>query len=198
MERLVGGDGEFLARNLRHDGVAAGRDQDLLRGDRLLANLNGVAVHQPASTHVQLDARAFEQPDVDGVQAVDFGLDVVAQGRPRVRGFGQRPAIGRSVLELVRELGAIDQELLRHAAPDHAGAADPVVLADANARTMAGRDARSAHTARTGADDEKIVIIRHVDNLRTKPQHGHIPVAGQTISALRRPGKGNGTCISIS
>jgi hypothetical protein len=37
-----------------------------------------------------------------------------------------------------------------------------------------------------------------VDNLRTKPQLGHISVAGQTISALRRPGKGNGTCVFIS
>ena len=53
-------------------------------------------------------------------------------------------------------------------------------------------------TARTGADDKKIVIIRHVDNPRTKPQLRHILVAGQTISAPRRPGKGNGTCVSIS
>src|SRR5216684_3118247 len=198
MERLVGRDGEFLAGNLRHDGVAAGRDQDLLRGDRLLANLNRVAVHQPASTHVQLDARAFEQPQVDAVQAIDFFLHVVAQGRPRVARRRDGPAIGRGVLEFVRELGAVDQELLRHATADHAGAADPVVLADADARAVAGGDARGAHAARAGADDEKVVVVGHVDNLRTKPQHGRISVPPQTISALRRPGKGNGACISVS
>ena len=39
--------------------------------------------------------------------------------------------IGR-ILEGVRELGAVDQKLFRHAAADHAGTADPVVLADAD------------------------------------------------------------------
>ena len=57
MERLVGGDGEFPAGNVGHDRAAAGGDQDLLGGDRLLADLDGVAVHQPAAAHVQLDAR---------------------------------------------------------------------------------------------------------------------------------------------
>ena len=125
---------EVIANSLpgivRHLGPAAGGDQDLLGRDRLLADLDGVAVHQPAAAHVQLHARAFEQPDVDAVQAVDFPLDVVAQGRPGVRGLGHRPAVGGGILELVRELGAVDQELLGHAAADHAGAADAVVLAD--------------------------------------------------------------------
>ena len=165
-------------------GRAAGRHQDLVGGDRLAGDLDRVAVHQPAAPHVQLHAGALEQADVDAVQAIDLLGDVVAQRRPGVRRFGQGPAKGRGVLELVRELGAVDQELLRHAAADHAGAADAEILADADARAVAGGDARGAHAARAGANHEQVVVISHGGTLRTKPQHRPISVVGRTISAL--------------
>ena len=116
---------------------------------------------RPASTHMDLHARPFEQADVDRVQAIDLLLHVVAQRRPGMRGLAAHPAVGRRILELVRELGAIDQKLLRHAAPDHAGAADAIVLADADSRAVAGGNARSAHAARAGADDEQVVVVCH-------------------------------------
>src|SRR5258707_15625819 len=109
-----------------------------------------------------------------------------------------RPAISGSILELVGELRAVDQQLLGHAAPDHAGPADAKILANTDARAVARRDARGANAARAGANHKQVVVISHVDTLRTKPQHGHNSVAGETISALRRPGKGNGACISSS
>ena len=175
-------------------GPAAGGDQDLVRGDGLVADLDGVAVHQPAAAHMDLHAAAFEQADVDAVQPVDLLADIVAQGRPGMRRRRQRPAVGRGVLELVRVLGAVDQELLRHAAADHAGAADPVVLADADPRAVARGDTRGADAARPGADDEQIVVVAMT--MRTKPQHGHNSGPPPTISALRPAVKGTGACSS--
>jgi hypothetical protein len=99
-----------------------------------------VAVHQPAAPHVQLHARAVEQAQIDRVQPVDFLVHVVAQRRPGMSGRGNGPAEARGVLEFVRELGAVHQQLLRHTAADHAGAADAVILADADARAVGCRD----------------------------------------------------------
>ena len=62
----------------------------------------------------------------------------------------------RRLLERVAEPRGIDQELLRHATADHAGAADAVLLGEHHARAMAGGDARGAHAARASADDEEV------------------------------------------
>src|SRR5262245_21156641 len=116
----------------------------------------------------------------------------------------RRPAVGHGVLELVRELGAVDQEFLGHAAPDHAGAAHPVVFTNADARTMAGRDARGPHAARAGADYEEVVVISHLDNLKTDSNTAAIGSLGalymrcggvklRHFSALCRCGEGRPT-----
>src|SRR6185437_288239 len=56
VERLVRGDRELVPGDRRHLGPAAGGDQDLVGRDGLAADLDGVAVHQPAAAHVDLHA----------------------------------------------------------------------------------------------------------------------------------------------
>ena len=82
MERLVGGDRQFAARDRRDDRMAAGGDQDLLGGHGFVAHLDRMPVHQPATAHVQLHAGTVEQAQVDRVEAIDFPVHVVAQRRP--------------------------------------------------------------------------------------------------------------------
>ena len=147
VERLVRGDGELVAGDRGHLRPAAGADQNLVGRDRLAADLHGVAIHQPATAHVDLHARPFEQADIDRVQAIDLLLHIVAQGRPGMRGLAVRPTVGQRILELVGEFRAVHQQLLRHAAPDHAGTTDAIVLADADAGAVARGDARGAHAA---------------------------------------------------
>src|SRR6516164_5078686 len=62
----------------------------------------------------------------------------------------------------MREAARIDQKLLRHAAADHAGAADAPVLGDHHLRAVAGGDAGGAHSAGAGADDEEVGLVAHV------------------------------------
>ena len=72
------------------------------------------------------------------------------------------PAEARGVLEFAVETRGIDQKLLRHAAADHAGAAEPVFLGDHHPRAVPRGDARGAHAARAAADDKQIdVVIGH-------------------------------------
>ena len=59
---------------------------------------------------------------------------------------------------MVGEAARIDQQLLRHAAANDAGSADAELLRHHRLGAVAGRDARGADAARTGADDEQIDV----------------------------------------
>ena len=69
------------------------------------------------------------------------------------------PAETARVLQILGEMGAVDEQFLGHAAADHAGAADPIFLGDRDPRAVRGRDPRRAHAARAGADDEEVIIV---------------------------------------
>ncbi len=77
----------------------------------------------------------------------------------------------RGLLELVGEAARVDHELLGHAAPDHAGSADAVLLRHHDPRPVAGRDPRRAHAARTASDDEEIDLVR------THPSSSREPIS---------------------
>src|SRR3546814_13380480 len=90
-------------------------------------------------------------------------------------------AIGRTV----------DQQLLRHAAADHAGAAVTVFLGHRDARAMARGDPAGAHAARSATDHEEVeVILAH-----RGPVLPHTPQAihAHDTSEARRVGK---ECVS--
>ena len=108
-----------------------------------------------------LDLRAIEDAAVGGFQPVDFLVLVGDQRGPVELRLGQRPAEALGVLELVGEARGIDQKLLRHAAADHAGAAEAILLGDHHLRAIARRNAGGAHAARSGSDHEQIDFFRH-------------------------------------
>ena len=80
----------------------------------------------------------------------------VGQSKVQLLTFQPKPA---RVLQILGEMGAVDEQFLGHAAADHAGAADPIFLGDGDPRAMRGGDPRRAHAARAGADDEEVVIV---------------------------------------
>ena len=62
------------------------------------------------------------------------------------------------ILKFIGEAARVDHELLRHAAPDDAGAADPVLLRQHHLGARTGRDPGRAYAARPASDDEEINI----------------------------------------
>ena len=147
---------------------AAGRDQDIGCAHPVAGRqLHGVGVneHGPAFRH--FDAGLVERRAVSRFQSGDFAILVGDQRRPIERGLRHGPAEAGGILEFAAKTRRIDQELLRHAAADDAGAAEPILLGDHNARAVLGGNARSAHAARTASDNEKIdVVISHVASSR--------------------------------
>ena len=160
MKRLVRGDHVLDAGNFAGRGWARpGRDQDVFRGDRF----------------------AGRQPQRVGVLEHRAGLDDARAGssrhwwcrcpraarspcpcwRPASASRTTRrngPAETGGVLDLVMDVRAEHEQLFRHAAADHAGAAHPVLFGDHDPGAVAGGDAGGAHAARTSADDEQIDV----------------------------------------
>ncbi len=164
MECLVRRDDVLVALDvLAHRRRAAGRDQDMLGAHGLAggAELDGVRIEQHRAALDDLDLGAIEIGGVGPLQPVDLLVLVGDQRRPVELRLGHCPAEARGILEFVGKARGIDQELLRHAAADHAGAADAILLGDHHARAIAGRNAGGAHAARTRADDEQIDLFRH-------------------------------------
>ena len=104
----------------------AGRDQDLFGGDRAVpvSARQRVRVDDPRARLDDLDARRLEELRVTPVQPRDLLVLVRDQSRPVELRLADRPAVAGRVLEVVGEVAGVDEELLRDAAADHAGAAE--------------------------------------------------------------------------
>src|SRR6185437_9046148 len=139
--------------------MRAGGDEDIGRGVALAFDLDSVRIDQPRSPFDQGDAGIFEHLAVDALKPIDLLVLGGDQTRPVMHRRRHRPAICLGVGEGVGELRAIDQELLRHAAADDAGAADAALLADADACAVAAGAARRGDAARACADGEHVEII---------------------------------------
>ena len=135
-------------------GAAAGRDQHIF-------GAHSLAGREPKGVGVSNTARVarYGAPDFStlrrgSLQSRDLRVLVGDQGRP-VEGRGRDgPAEAGGVLDFVMDVRPKHQELLRHAAADHAGAAHPVFFGDHDPRAMTGGDPGGAHPARTSSNDE--------------------------------------------
>ena len=164
VERLVRRDGVLDAGNVVAKARRpAGRDQDMGRPDAIAAgHLHGVGIGQRGAVLDDFDAGLFQERAVGRFQPPDLLVFVGDQRRPVERGVRHGPAEARGILEFAVEARGIDQKLFRHAAADHAGAAEAVFLRQHDAGAMLRGNARGAHAARAAADDEQIdVEIRH-------------------------------------
>src|SRR5680860_1162138 len=126
-----------------------------------------------------VDARGLQSAGVCAVQPVDLAPDIVDQGRPVEAPFLAGPAEPASVGKFATIAAAIDEQLLRHAAADHAGAADAILLGDTHARAQLGSQPRRANPAGARADDEQIVVVMsHLASGSCTAQRSHAASAG--------------------
>jgi hypothetical protein len=122
--------------------------------------IEGVEQSRPALDDPDLGA--VEIGRVGPLEPVDLLVLVGDQGRPVELRLAEGPAEACRVLELVGKTRGVNQELLRDAAADDAGAADAILLRDHHARAVAGSDAGGTHAARTRSNDEQIDFFRHL------------------------------------
>src|SRR5205085_337698 len=167
IERLVRGDDMLDAGNGRHGRMPAGGDQDVLGGVGAAGDFDRVRIDQHAAALNDLNRAILQHVDVDLLEPIEFLVLGADQVRPVEFGRRDGPAETGGIGESVGELRAIDEELFRHAAAQHAGAADTAFLDDRDARTITPGAARGGDAARAGADRDHVEIIaRHAGSLR--------------------------------
>ena len=162
---LVGGNHVLDARDFRPViGPAAGGDQHMFRFYGLAGREpNRVGVFQHRAGLDDVPAGLLDIGGVDALEAGDLLVLVGDQRRPVERDLSDRPAEAGGVLDLVPDVRADNEQLFRHAAPDDAGAAHPVLFGHHDPGAMAGGDAGGADPARTATNDEQIdVELSHV------------------------------------
>src|SRR6185312_11243811 len=162
VERLVRGDEVLGTGNIGHGRPAAGRDHDALGCHLFGADAHSVRILQHAAAAEHCDAGLFEQGDVDAVEPVELLVLGGDELRPVEAALADLPAIAGGILELLGEMRAIDQELFRDAAAQHAGAADAARLDDGHPGAVSGGAPAACNAARPGADGEEIeIVFRH-------------------------------------
>ena len=145
-------------------GRGSGRDENMTWPDAFAARQepHRLRIFEHGAILDELHLVAFERGRIGQFKTGDFTVLIGNQRCPVERRLAHRPSVAGGILEFVRKSGRIDQQLLRHAAADDAGAADAEFLGDHYARAVAGRDARGAYAPGPGADDEQVDgAIRH-------------------------------------
>src|SRR6185369_2747543 len=166
MKRFIGGNHVLDAGNRWPViGRAAGGDHDVFRSDGLAvgeAKRVGVFDHR-----ARLDYLATRFLDIGGVDAFEPGdlLVLVGDERSPVEAdLSDGPAEAGGVLDLVMDVRADHEQLFRHAAADHAGAAHSVFFGHHDLGDVAGGDAGGANASRTATDDKQIdVELSHIN-----------------------------------
>ena len=169
VEGLIGRDAQFMAGKRRmRVGAAARGDQDpVCRDGPVLGHeANRVGVDEFGAGVEDLGTGVLEPLAVETLQPGDFAVLVGDQRLPVERRLGDRPAVAGRILEMLRKLRCVDEQLLRHAAADHARAAVTKLLGNRDLLSeRRGHPART-YAARAAADHEQVVVeIRHVASL---------------------------------
>mmetsp|Transcript_50845 Transcript_50845/g.148145 ORF Transcript_50845/g.148145 Transcript_50845/m.148145 type:complete len:348 (-) Transcript_50845:21-1064(-) len=161
------GDGEL-------DRSSATGDANIPRGEPLAVDLDGVGVDDLRVALVEVHACAVEETLVDAVEPRDLGVLSLDQLVPIQCGLGagwELPAIALGILDVLVEVTAEDEQLLRHAPADDTSAAEAagvVLRADKLewqlgyshlGAVLGGRPARAPDAATAAADGEQIVIV---------------------------------------
>src|SRR5207237_10259489 len=142
--------------------VRAGGDPYLVGGVCAAVDLDRVRIDETSPALDQLDAAVLQHIAIDLRQSFDLTVFGVDQGGPIEARRRHRPAKPGGVGKGIGKLRAVDEQLFRDAAADDAGATDPALLADRDARAITARPARAGDASRPGADRKHVEIIaRH-------------------------------------
>ena len=173
VKHLVRADSMLRTLDRRHDRGCAGGNEDLLGGHFLAAcKADRVRSRQLCPLMENRHIVICERLGVRALDTADLGEHVVAEHRPVEPLLRNVPTEHRGILDILGEVRAVDEQFLGHAAADHAGAANLVLLGDRHASAISRSDARRAHAARAGADHEQVKIRHSISPMTRISAHG--------------------------
>jgi hypothetical protein len=126
-----------------------------------LGHPDRMGIDKPSPAADQADPRLGEQVPVQLVEPIDFGCHVGEQRAGIAAAGPHLPAIAGRVAEAVAKARSVDQQLLGHAAPDHAGAPDPIPLHDGHLGAVGGRPLGGRQATGAGAKHHQVKGLGH-------------------------------------
>jgi len=148
-------------------GAAPHGDQDALRLQplQLLAmgvmHGHAVGIRQAAPAAHQLHPRLLQKADVQLVEPIHLRPHAAEQFGAVALAGSHAPAVAGGIRQQVAHGGAVHQQLLGHAAADHAGAAHPIPLHDRHPRAVGRGPLGRRQAAGAGADHHQIKAVSH-------------------------------------
>ena len=162
IKRFVGRDRQLMAgQRLVLVRRAADRNNDTLGCEGLtgFCELHGMGIDQFGTTVENIGLGVLQPLAIQPLETGNFLVLRGDQLLPVEAALAHTPAETFGILEMFGELRGIDEQLLRHAAANDAGAAITIFFSNPHALAERGRHAAAAHAARAATDDEKIVVI---------------------------------------
>ena len=136
-------------------GAPTGRDQHVFRPHGLAGSkAKRVAVLEHSAGLDDARAGVFNVRRIDAFEPRDLLVLIGDQGRPVEGRRRNRPSKSNGVLDLVANMRPDDEKFFRDAAADHAGAAEPILFGNDDARAVPRGNASSANATRTATDDK--------------------------------------------
>ena len=140
-------------------GVGTGREDDVLARDGVAADLDGCGGDEPALTLDHGDAAGLDEALESLVLARDDLLAIRGDRRDVDAGQRRVHAVLRRLARDIRYLGRVQERLGRDAPDVEAGAAQLVLLDEADGQAELAGTKRSRIPATSAAEDDKVEIL---------------------------------------
>ena len=162
VKHVVAGKPQIRPRQVRLDGVTAGRQQDMAGAlVRAIGKGNRMGIDQHGSLIESIHPVVFQNTAIDILQPIQFRVQFLLENRPAKRGGGNLPSIACGLLQGGAVAAGKNHQFLRHTAANHTGAAIAVFFCQSHAGAFLCRQARGAHATRATPDNEEIIVKRH-------------------------------------
>src|SRR6202789_1986653 len=164
LEKAVGCDAMFRSRQVRQDGLAAGRNHDVPRRHALTIHFDAAPVQKSGGAAHVGDPFGRQIALVNAVQPQNVGIAFAFQCRPIVALHGNIETIVGGIDQPQGHARGVPHDLLRYAADVHAGPSQAVRFDHGDLGAIFGRALCAGQPAAAAAHADEIEgLIRHCE-----------------------------------
>ena len=158
MERVVRGDAELRAGNLRNVRTGSRGDQDDSRAELAFADAHCIGPQDDCTPLQDLHVVIRQRLRIQAAEALDLVQHIVPQCPPVELRATDLPTEAPGILQILGEVRAIHEQLLRYTTANHTRTAHAVLFDDGHLRAVSRGNARGPDTAGTGSKNDEVVV----------------------------------------
>ncbi len=162
LKETVGVDTVFRTRDRRMARTTAGRDQDMIRSDRLAIHFNGFRINKTGEATDHIDVVLTQHVVVGGVDSVNIRSAAGDQAIPvEVIDSGVKTIIRAIEMDGLTDLRCMPHHFFRYTTDVDAGAAEVFCFNQCALLAIHGRTVNRGDAAAAAADRDVIIMLSH-------------------------------------